>query len=156
MMTGTKRKDRYLVTLIGVKQAKVGHTFIHKGPSAGCEHCKLQQTCIKNLEAGRVYRIVRLREKIFPCELHETGVRVVEVVESDVWTTLPPKLAMEGAVITFQEQECDMQVCEHYEYCLPCGLVDGDRCAILEVGENVVCSRGLSLVKAVVRRLPAS
>jgi len=145
-----------VVTFIGFRQAKKGFIFIHQGPSSECADCEYYQVCIKNLEVGRVYRIVRLREKIFPCKLHEAGARVVEVVESEILATISSKLAIEGAVITFQRQECDMQTCEHYEHCVPRGLIDGDRCTILEVGENVSCSMGLSLVKAVLCRLPAS
>jgi len=145
-----------VITLVGVMQAREGFVFIHQGTSAECEGCEYHEVCIKNLETGRVYKIVRMREKTFPCKLHEKGVRVVEVVESDILAALPSKLAIEGAVITFQKQDCDVQACEHFEHCVPCGLLDGDRCAIVEVGGNVACSGGSSLVKVVLRRLPAS
>lgn len=145
-----------VVTLVGVRQARDGFVFIHQGISSECEDCECNEVCIKNLENGRVYKVVRVREKTFPCKLHEKGVRVVEVVESDILAALPSKLAIEGAVITFRKQECDVQACEHFEHCVPCGLLDGDRCVIVEVGGNVACSGGLSLVKVVLRRLPAS
>ncbi|MFQ6080949.1 MAG: UPF0179 family protein [Candidatus Bathyarchaeia archaeon] len=149
-------QERSVITLVGVRQAKEGFVFIHQGPSSGCEDCEYYQVCIKNLETGRVYKVVRLREKVFPCKLHEAGVRVVEVVESDILAALPLKLAIEGAVVTFRKAECDIHACEHYELCVPRGLVNGDHCTVLEVGENVACSKGLSLVKAVLRRLPSS
>jgi len=145
-----------VVTLVGVRQAREGFVFIHQGTSLECEGCEYHEVCVKNLESGRVYKIVRVREKTFPCKLHEKGVRVVEVVESDILAALPSKLAIEGAVITFRKQECDVQACEYFERCVPCGLLDGDRCVIVEVGGNVACSGGLSLVKVVLRRLPAS
>ena len=149
-------QGRSVITLIGVRQAKEDFVFIHQGPSSSCEGCEYYQVCIKNLEAGLVYKVVRLREKVFPCRFHETGARVVEVVESDILTVLPSKLAIEGAIITFQKEECDVQACEHHELCVPCGLVNGDHCTVLKIGENVACSKGLSLVKAVLRRLPSS
>ncbi len=149
-------QERSVITLVGVRQAKEGFVFIHQGPSSSCEGCEYYQVCIKNLEAGRVYKVARLREKVFSCRLHEAGARVVEVVESDILVALPSKLAIEGAVITFQKVECDVQACEHHELCVPRGLVNGDHCTILKIDEKVACSKGLSLVKAVLRRLPSS
>ena len=145
-----------MITLIGVRQAREGFAFIHQGPSPECEGCPYYQVCIENLDAGRVYEVVGLREKIFPCKLHEIGARVVEVIESDILAALPSKATIEGAVITYQKQECSIQECQLYERCVPRGLVNGDRCLILEVGEKVKCSRGLPLVRVVLRRLPAS
>lgn len=149
-------QERPVITLVGVRQAKKGFVFIHQGPSSGCEDCEYYQVCIKNLEAGRVYRVVMLREKVFPCRLHEDGARVVEVVESDISATLPSKLAIEGAVITFQRAECNAQACEHRELCAPRGLVNGDHCTVMKIGDNVACPKGLSLVKAALRRFPSS
>jgi len=77
-----KAKEEKIITMVGVKQARKGFEFLHESPSEKCEKCKYYRVCIGNLEAGRVYRIVGLREKTFPCPLHEGGVRVVEVVES--------------------------------------------------------------------------
>jgi len=102
---------------------------------------------------GRVYEVVGLRDKTFPCRLHEDGVRVVEVVESDIPATVPSRKALEGAVITFQSQRCDALPCEHSELCEPVGLCDGDRCKIVEVREKIKCKRGLSLVKVLLSRL---
>lgn len=145
-----------MITLIGVKQAKEGYAFIHQGPSSQCEGCKYYRVCIDNLEVGRIYQVSGLREKVFPCELHEVGVRVVEVTELDIQATLPSKLAIDGAVITFNAQDCDLQICENHKLCVPRGLFDNERCAITEIAENVSCLKGLSLVKVVLHRLPAS
>lgn len=149
-------RKKPIVTFVGAKQAREGLAFIHKGGSPECKDCKYYQICVGKLEAGRVYRVVKLYERVFPCKLHEAGVKVVGVVESDITATIPSRLAMEGAVVTFLRQECDMQNCEHHEYCAPLGLADKDRCAIVEVKENVSCPRGLSLVRVALRRLPAS
>ena len=156
MITDVKIKDTYLITLIGVRQAKEGYAFIHHGPSSLCEDCKYRRVCIESLEVGRIYEVVGIREKIFPCKLHEAGVRVVEVTESGIRAALSHKLAIEGAVIIFQQQECDMQTCKNYEICVPRGLLKGDRCRISEIGEKIVCPKDLLLVIAVLQRLPAS
>jgi len=149
-------QKRSVITLVGVRQARKGFVFIHQGPGSGCEGCEYHQVCIRNLEVGRAYEVVRLRKKVFPCKLHEAGVRVVEVVESDILVALPPKLAMEGAVITFWARECYVEACEYYELCIPQGLLSADHCAVLKIGEKIACSRGLPLVKTVLRRLPSS
>lgn len=96
---------------------------------------------------GRVYEIVGLRERTFPCKLHEDGVRVVEVVGGDVPAAVPSRVALEGALITFQPQKCESLPCEYSELCEPVGLRDGDRCKVLEVDEKIKCKRGLSLLR---------
>lgn len=149
-------REKSVITLVGVKQAKKGFVFIHQGPSSNCEGCKYYQVCIKNLETGRVYKVVKLREKVFPCMLHEAGARVVEVVESNILAALPSKLAIEGAVITFRKGDCNVQACEHLELCAPRGLANGDQCTVLKIGEKILCPNDLSLVKALLRRLRSS
>ncbi len=149
-------REKSVITLVGVKQAKKGFVFIHKGPSSNCEGCKYYQVCIRNLETGRVYKVVKLREKVFPCMLHEAGARVVEVVESNILAALPSKLAIEGAVITFRKGDCNVQACEHLELCAPRGLANGDQCTVLKIGEKILCPNDLSLVKALLHRLRSS
>ncbi len=151
-----KKKSHNLITFIGVKQAREGYTFIHQGHSPHCERCKYYQVCIKNLEVGRVYEVVGLRKKVFPCELHEAGVQVVEVIESDISTSLLINHAIEGAVITYQPQECNTQTCKNHEICVSPGLHKGDRCTIVKIIENILCPNDLSLVKVVLHRLLAS
>ena len=151
-----KKKSSNLITFIGVKQAREGYTFIHQGHSPHCGRCEYFQVCIKNLEVGRVYEIIGLREKIFPCELHEAGARVVEVIESDISTSIPMRHAIEGAVITYHPQECNMQTCEYHEICFSPGLRKGDRCTIVKIIENIPCPKDFSLVRIVLRRLLAS
>jgi len=101
-----------------------------------------------------VYRVVGLRENVFQCGVHEGGVRVVEVVEADIDAVLPLRMAMEGALIPFQKVECEAPLCSNHELCVPRGLVNGDRCTILKIGEKIECPEGLSLVKVVLHRLP--
>jgi hypothetical protein len=104
------------------------------------------------LEVGRVYRVVRLRKKIFPCPLHEEGVRVVEVVESEISAAIPQKIALEGAVIIFRPEKCEKITCLNRNLCFPIGLFDGDRCEIVEVEKKIDCEKGLLLVTAKLRR----
>ena len=149
-------QGKTVITLIGVRQAREGYAFIHQGSSPNCKNCGYYRVCIENLEEGRVYRVVGLRENVFQCGVHEGGVRVVEVVESDIEAALPLRMAMEGALIPFQKLECEAISCINHEFCVPRGLVDGDRCTILKIDEKIECPEGLSLVKVLLHRLPST
>ncbi len=109
-----------------------------------------------NLEVDRIYEVTKFREKILECKIHEAGVKAVEVVESDITAVLPRKLAMEGVLITFNKQECDVQECENFERCLPKGLMDGDRCRVVRVAEKVKCPKELALADVVLQRVQVS
>ncbi|RLI28129.1 hypothetical protein DRO58_02810 [Candidatus Bathyarchaeota archaeon] len=143
-----------IVTLIGVKQARVGYRFIFTNDSSGeCNECKRRSVCLGNLEAKRIYEVTKVREKTFPCKIHADGVRVVEVVESDIAAAVPKSQAFEGAILTFQSLECEDLDCPMYEVCHPKGVFDGEKCKVLKVDKNFSCPKTLPLVKALLRRM---
>jgi uncharacterized protein (UPF0179 family) len=144
-----------IITLIGVGQALVGKKFIYNGLNSKCENCKYVQVCVKNLELKRVYEIVKVRKKAFPCELFETEMQVVEVVEAETYVVLPTKHAIESAIITLQKPDCD-EKCDNYEFCFPVSLIEGDSCEIISVIEKIRCFKGWHMRKASVRRVFAS
>ena len=111
---------------------------------------------MNNLNVGRIYRVVRCREKILECKIHEAGAKAVEVVESDISAIIPQKLAMEGAVITYNRQECNAQECGNFEKCIPNGLLDEDRCLVVKVVRKVKCASARSLAEVVLQRIWAS
>jgi uncharacterized protein (UPF0179 family) len=141
------------ITLVGLKQAKVGFSFLHEGPSKECEGCELFRVCMTNLEPGRIYKVKEVRNKEFPCSVHEEGVRVVEVVEPELEVSIETRLAFPSGIITFQPQECVEISCKNYKKCVPQGLLSGDRCKILSVEGQVKCPLNRSLVLATVQRL---
>jgi len=145
-----------LITLVSLKHAVEGFTFLHKASAPKCEACEYLRVCIENLERGRVYRVTGLREKTVQCGLAETAMKVVEVVESEIETAIPSKQAIEGAVISFQTQECSVEDCLNLEICFPKGLLKGDRCEIVKVNENFKCLHGFPLARAVLRRILVS
>jgi len=149
-------QKRSLITLVSVKQAKEGFTFLHNGPAPKCEGCRYFHVCVQNLVPGRIYRVVGLRDKTVQCELTETDMMVVEVVESEIETAIQSKQAIEGALISFQKQECRMGDCENLELCSPKGLFDRDRCEIVKVTGSVQCPQGLPLARVLLRWAPAS
>ncbi|MEM1507212.1 MAG: UPF0179 family protein [Candidatus Bathyarchaeia archaeon] len=150
------KRMKPIITLVGVGQARVGELFVHKGFSAKCRECRYLNVCVKNLECGRIYRVVGLRDKVLKCEAYDIEMRVVEVVEAEVLAAIPSKQAIVGALITFHPQECDKQGCESYEFCSPEYLKDGDRCEIVEVYGAIGCPKDLQLRKVLLRRAPPS
>ncbi|MEM2876309.1 MAG: UPF0179 family protein [Candidatus Bathyarchaeia archaeon] len=145
-------KER-LITLIGIRQARVGFQFIFNDPGEECASCKQRSVCLDSLEVGRVYRITRLRERSFPCKIHADGVSVVEVVESDVYAAIPKNQAFEGATFTFKILDCDETNCKMRQICFPLGIFEGEKCKILKVDKNFSCPKDFPLVKALLQRM---
>jgi len=134
------------VTLCGVKQAELGFRFIHLGPAQVCEKCKLFHVCMGNLEAGRVYKIMKVRDKAFACKLHEGGVKVVEVKEAEISGVVNVGMAIEGALVTVYPQNCGRRGCENFSVCNPEGLVPGDKYKIITVNGRTSCPEGRTLL----------
>lgn len=143
-----------LITLCGLRQAQPGFRFVHLGPTKQCLGCDLLRFCQGRLQEGRIYVVVALRQKVFPCAVHEGGVRAVEVEEATVQAVVPVRLAIEGAVILFNQQECDMQSCPSSRECHPVGLFNGDRCQVLSLLARVDCPKGRELRTALLKRTP--
>jgi uncharacterized protein (UPF0179 family) len=148
--------SKRIVTLIGSGQAKVGTVFIHKGPGSKCLDCEYSKVCVQNVKPGRVYEIVGVRDRFLPCSQYETEMRVVEVADAKIPSSLPIKQAIRGAVVVFQAPECGNEECESRKLCFPLGLKSGDKCEVLEVTETFQCPLGASRKKAVLRLAPAS
>jgi uncharacterized protein (UPF0179 family) len=150
------RESKPRVTLIGLKQAREGFTFTHTQPTEGCKGCSLIYACMMNLEPGRVYTITRVREKVFPCNIYEEGVRVVEVEEPLINVAVEKRIAFPLGVITFQPQDCRNICCVNHNLCVPQGLYAGDKCMILEVKGGLRCPLDRRLIQAVAKREPPS
>lgn len=141
------------ITMVGLKQAKRGFLFLHEGPLKECEGCALFKVCMMNLEPKRVYKVVEVRGKVFPCEFHEEGVRVVEVVEPDLRVAIESRYVFPQGIITYKPQECKETACVNYTKCIPHGLKEGDKGKILGVIGQVQCPLERPLVLVTFRRL---
>lgn len=144
-----------VITVVGLRQAKRGFSFLNEGTLKECENCELFKVCRANLEIGRVYVVTEVREKVFPCKVHEESVRVVEVVEPNIETNIENRLAFPCGIITFQLPTCNETGCSNYGKCVPQGLKTGDKCRILEVKEqsSVACPLNRRLVSAILQRV---
>jgi len=137
-----------LITLIGETQARIGNRFYFLGPQTECRECRLKGVCF-NLEAGRLYEIMNLRDTHHDCEMHESGVRVVEVEKKPVLVTVPRKFAIDGSMVTFESRKCSKLGCEYWQQCHPLGIKDGEKLLIVDIEGDISCpaDEKLTLIK---------
>jgi uncharacterized protein (UPF0179 family) len=138
-----------VVTLVGETQAKVGTTFIFRGPIPECRDCKRKTVCF-NLEEGTLYEIIGVRDKHHDCNIHEGGVRVVELKKAPFRTALDSNYAIEGSTITIAKDECLNIGCEYRKICFSCGKQSKKKYKVLKVEEDVKCSEGRNLKVVVI------
>lgn len=137
-----------VVSLVGETQAKIGTTFIFRGPLSECRDCKRKTVCF-NLEEGTLYEIVSVRDKHHDCDVHESGVRVVELKKAPVETTLDVKHAIEGSTVSIDKEECLNIGCESRRMCFLLGPKSNRKFRVSKVKGDVKCPDGRSL-KAVI------
>jgi len=144
-----------VITVVGLRQAKQGFSFLNVGPLKACQKCELFKICGEKLEIGRVYVVTKVRDKVFPCKVHEESVCIVEVIEPSIETCIENRLAFPCGIITFHPPTCNETKCPSYEKCIPQGLRCGDKCKILEVrGQSLItCSLNRHLVSAILQRM---
>ena len=137
-----------VVSLVGETQAKVGTTFIFRGPLSECRDCKRKTVCF-NLEEGTLYEIVSVRDKHHDCNVHEGGVRVVELKKAPVETTIDTKHAIEGSTVSIDKDVCLNIGCESYRMCFLLGPKNNKKFRVTKVKGDVKCPEERSL-KAVI------
>jgi len=126
-----------VITLVGEKLAKPGVEFIYYGPADPCKTCRLARVCVGNLEPGRRYKVVRVRNIEHSCPLHEGKVRVVEVVEPAIEVAVEPRIAIVGSKIKLSFVDCNDP--EKQSLVRPEGLFEGDSVKILEILGDFEC-----------------
>jgi len=139
-----------IITLVGEKLAKPGVEFIFYGPAEPCKTCKLAGVCVGNLEKGRRYKIVKVRNIEHPCPLHEGKARVVVVEEPSIEIAIDPRLAVKGSVIKLKFEECPDP--EKVDLFRPEGLFEGDNVRIEEIVGDVECGGRKFVLVRVVRK----
>jgi uncharacterized protein (UPF0179 family) len=127
-----------MITLVPSAIAKKGYTFIHQGETPKkCKKCRLKMTCIENLERGRRYTVVAVKDMNHPCILGGT-VTVVEVSEPEIVLFLDSKIAFKGMSIVYNP---DCAGCELGDTCMPVGLKKGDKIQITEILSDAPCTK---------------
>ncbi|MFQ5975934.1 MAG: UPF0179 family protein [Candidatus Hydrothermarchaeales archaeon] len=141
-----------LITLIPPEHAKIGYQFIHYGTVDECEDCDFKMVCIDNLEEGRKYEVIGLKEMEHECELYGK-VNVVEVKESDHLLAINPKYAFIGSSIHFVLPDCLNVFCQNSKICNPEGIKENDKCEIVDALAKIDCEKGYDLQTIKVRRV---
>lgn len=134
-----------LVTVVGEQQCRLGFEFVFGGPLGECRECKVKNVCF-HLEQNRRYRVIDVRDVHHECKIHEGGVRVVEVEKVPTRAAIPKRSAVEGAMVAFEESECDFLGCPNFRLCRPWGAIEGMRFRIASVDEEVECPKGSKLM----------
>lgn len=132
-----------LITLVGKKLAKVGNEFIYVGITQKCRNCRLKTVC-SNLQEGRTYKIVKIRDKSHDCDLHEEGVIAVEVEKMPAVVNVKSEEA-EATAVNHHKINCDDTFCKEYEACVP--PIKEKEYKILKVIGDVKCPKGYKLRK---------
>ncbi len=141
------------VTLVGERQATVGHEFVYRGPQPECRECKVKAACL-NQELGMRYRIAAVRDVTHPCLLNEERARVVEAELAPPGCSVSVRAAVEGAVLAYEGLVCANAACPNYRTCHPTGIEPGMRLKILEIGHELDCPLGYEIVPVRVAYTP--
>lgn len=121
-----------MITLIGKDLAKKGTSFIFYGPAEECESCRFKSSCVDTLERNRMYEILDVRDNEQKCPIHEGNAVVpVEVEKAPIELLTNSRNIFEGSTFQYIPIDCD-EDCEYREYCVPEGLVENDKCIIVE------------------------
>ncbi len=127
-----------IITLVGKELAKEGLEFQYIGPLMECRACKLKNVCF-NLDEGKWYRVVKVRDKEHDCKVHEGGkVVTVEVEEIPVEIVVDAKTVVEGETLEFHKIPAKDCNCDP-DLCAPLGLRDGTKVKIVKILGTVKC-----------------
>lgn len=137
-----------IVSLVGETQAKSGTQFIFRGPLSECRDCIRKTVCF-NLEEGILYEIVSVREKHHDCNIHEGGVRVVELKKAPVETTLDTKYAIDGSTASIDEVKCQNMGCENYRICILLRPKSSRKYRVTKVLGDMECPEGKNLKRVI-------
>ncbi len=139
------------ITLLGTHLAREGMQFVFMGETSLCRECRLRGACLK-LERGRLYEVKVVKKIKHSCPVHEDGVVTVHVIEPEIITTFPSRIAVKGATQRYERKSCGMIDCINYvTICNPEYLQPEDKLYIVEVQGKMECPAGydLKIVKTI-------
>ena len=134
------------VTLVGLKQAKKDMVFVFKGPLLECRDCKYKQVCF-NLEEGKRYKVTAIRDATHECEIHEGGVRAVEVEVIPFEGAISGRMVLEGSIVPLDDKGCGNRGCPHFRMCHPPDKKIGNKFKIIKVLGAVECPEDRRVTK---------
>jgi uncharacterized protein (UPF0179 family) len=138
-----------MITLIGKDLAVEGQEFVFLGPADECENCRFKSSCVGNLELNRKYVVTDVKDNEQKCPIHDCETVVpVEVDRAKIDLLTASKSIFEGSTFTYNAPDCD-EACDFHDLCFPDGLVENDKCIVLEDNgkHKDECKKGLKLHK---------
>ncbi len=137
--------DAEKITLLGTHLAREGMRFVFLGETELCKDCRFRGACLK-LEQGRLYEVKIVKKIKHQCPVHEDGVVTVHVVEPEIVTSFPSRIAVKGATQRYERKNCELIDCSNYAtICNPEYLFPEDKLYILDVLGKMECPAGYDL-----------
>lgn len=138
-----------IITLLPTSLAKLDFSFVAGEGDEECKECRFYKTCVVNLKPGRIYTVSSVRNIEHPCKVHESGVTIVEVIESEIEAAIPKKYAIEGITGIFSFT-CN-EKCQYRDLCTPDGIDIGDKFNITKLKDKIECPLGNNMVRATLK-----
>lgn len=138
-----------ILTLLPKNLARPGFSFVAGRGDKECKSCRFYKTCVENLKVGRIYTVSAVRNIEHPCVIHDSGVKIVEVVESSIEAAIPKKFAIDGSTGIFSFS-CD-ESCPNRDFCIPDGIKTGDKFNIVSIKEKIECPIGNNIVRVTLK-----
>jgi uncharacterized protein (UPF0179 family) len=133
------------ITLLSERQAQVGFEFIYQGAAPVCRTCPYRHACL-TLDAGRRYRVARIRPVEHPCALQEVSAKVVEVEPVAQPLVVESRSAVVGSQVEVGRYACARLDCPNWSICAGPWLPPRQRYRIDRVSpETAECRIGRTL-----------
>jgi uncharacterized protein (UPF0179 family) len=104
------------ITLLSTAQAQPGFEFVYQGGGPVCRTCPYRNACL-TLDAGRRYRVTRVRPVQHPCALQESPAAVVEVERTARPLVVDAPIAVAGSSIEVGRYPCRRLDCPNWNIC---------------------------------------
>jgi uncharacterized protein (UPF0179 family) len=138
------------ITLYPSITAAPGVVFVYLGEAPECIDCKVRAIC-HGLKQGHRYRIVKDREKEHPCQVHEGDkVKVVEYEELPMEIAIPGRKAIEGAIISIEDDICPVGICPAHLLNRRARITSGTKVKVISLLEEIDCPGGKKMKRAII------
>ncbi|MCI4335107.1 MAG: UPF0179 family protein [Thermoplasmata archaeon] len=136
------------ITLLAKREATPGFQFTYMGGAPVCRTCPYRHACL-TLDAGRRYRVTKVRPVEHPCALQESSASVVEVEAIPRAAVIDSRSAIVGSQIDLTRTDCHRIDCPNWQICAGPSLAPKQRFRIEKVdAEAAECRIGRSLRRA--------
>ncbi|HEV2449644.1 MAG TPA: UPF0179 family protein [Thermoplasmata archaeon] len=133
------------ITLLAKAEAQPGFTFIYLGGGPVCRTCPYRHACL-TLDAGRRYRVTRVRPIEHPCALQESPANVVEVEPVRRSAVVDSRSAILGSQLELTRTDCRRIDCPNWQICAGPSMPTKQRFHVEAVAsEPAECRIGRSL-----------